>query len=412
MFVKPKRFRWRRLLSFATDIINKTPHRSDSLLTKVIKTLAVIDSFNTQMTKGGKSSALSSFFGDLGLAEMTNDQFVNLFYSTGLRESFTVTKIEVGDYVEIVKATRDDIGTLYFVEWHWGSRPEPSADFYYTPGFNFEKALSVLWENFNGRIHLGIVQDRHGNLKSTYSEIPEPKEYLFGKTRNLLEEFKAQHLLYVRDHIPRTYLFCGKQGIGKTSFCLRLAGLTGGRTLRIDACGLTTVGVSDLDFIVNGLCPNFLIVDDIDRAPDLTKSLPTLFSILSDFKRKHPNVTVAMTINDITQLDVALIRPERIDEIIELEPPDAGEREDILKGYLEAFSVTREVDLPKLVEATDTLTAAYLQEIALQLRYRPQDKVLKLVARMNELTKAKDDKKDEKGAKPDLWHRTSKDITG
>ena len=281
------------------------------------------------------------------------------------------------------------------MEWHWGSRPEPSADFYHTKGFDFEKALSVLWENFHGRIHLGITQDRRGNLKSTYSEIPEPKEYLFGKTKDMLEEFKDQHLLYVRDHVPRTYLFCGKQGIGKTSFCLRLAALTGGRTLRIDACGLTAVGVRDLDFIVNGLCPNFLIVDDIDRAPDLEKSLPTLFSILSDFKCKHPNITVAMTINDISKLDVALIRPERIDEIIELEPPDVEERSDILKGYLGAFKVTQEVDVQKLSEATDGLTAAYLQEIALQFRYRPQDKVIKLVARMNELAKAKEEKKKE-----------------
>lgn len=399
MFVKPKKFRWRKLLSFATDIINKTPSWNDSVLTKVIKSLAVIDSFNTQMTKGGKSTALSSFFGDLELEEMTNDQFVNLFYFTSLRDSFIISKIEIGDYVEIVKAHRPDIGTLYFVEWHWGSRPEPSPDFHYTHGFDFEKALSVLWQNFHGRIHLGIVEDRHGNLKSTYSEIPEPKEYLFGKTKAMLEEFKEQHLLYVRDRVPRTYLFCGKQGIGKTSFCLRLAGLTGGRTLRIDACGLTTVGVRDLDFIVNGLCPNFLIVDDIDRAPDLTKSLPTLFSILSDFKCKHPNVTVAMTINDINQLDVALIRPERIDEIIELEPPDEEERSDILSGYISAFEVTREIDLNKLAAATDGLTAAYLQEIALQLRYRSQERVLKLVARMNELAKAKD--KDEKKSKKD-----------
>ena len=118
MFVKPKKFRWRKLLSFATDIINKTPSRHDNLLTKIIKSLAIVDSFNTQMTKGGKSTALSSFFGDLDLEEMTNDQFVNMFYSTGLRDSFNITKIEIGDYVEIVKAHRPDIGTLYFVEWH------------------------------------------------------------------------------------------------------------------------------------------------------------------------------------------------------------------------------------------------------------------------------------------------------
>ncbi len=286
------KFSWRKVLSFASDILQKLPSRNDGILTVIIKSLAIVDSFNTQMSKG-KSTALFDYFGGLDLVEVTNAQFVSLFYSTGLRESFKVHKFELGDYVEVVKADHNGIGSLYFIEWHWGSRPEPSADFWHTKGFNFEKALEVLWDRFHGRIHLGIAQDRYGDLKSTYSEIPEPKDPLLGKTAAVLEEFKEQHLLYMKDQVPRTYLFCGKQGVGKTCFCLRLSQLTGGRTLRIDACGITAVGVKDLDFIINGLNPNFLIVDDIDRAPDLEKSRPTLFSILSDFKSKHPNVTVA-----------------------------------------------------------------------------------------------------------------------
>lgn len=382
------KFSWRKVLAFATDILQKLPSRHDGILTIIVKSLSIVDSFNVQMNKG-KSTALFDFFGNLDLVEVTNAQFVSLFYSTGLKDSFKISKFEMGDYVEIVRADHSWIGTLYFVEWHWGSRPEPSADFWHTKGFNFEKALEVLWDKFHGRIHLGISQDRYGELKSTYSEIPEPKDPLLGKTKAVLDEFKEQHLLYMKDQIPRTYLFCGKQGIGKTCFCLRLSQLTGGRTLRIDACGITSVGVKDLDFIINGLCPSFLIVDDIDRAPELEKSLPTLFSILSDFKCKHPNVTVAMTINDITKLDPALLRPGRIDEIIEFDPPDDEERRSIIQGYLDEFKVGVNVDLDKLVESTNGLTAAYLREIALQLRYRPQDRILKVITRMNELASPK-----------------------
>jgi hypothetical protein len=59
------------------------------------------------------------------------------------------------------------------------------------------------------------------------------------------------------------------------------------------------------------------------------------------------------------------------------------------------------------------LTAAYLQEIALQLRYRPQEKVLKLVARMNELTKAKDKKDDDPDllrGKKDPWRKAATPV--
>jgi hypothetical protein len=381
-----KKFKWRKLLAFSTDILTKIPSRQDNILVNSLKVLSIIDSFNKQIGKGN-STAISSFFLDLDLEEVTNAQFVSLFFSTGLHTTFTINRIEFGDFVDIVKATRSDIGTLYFIEWHWGSKPQPADNFYHTKSFDFNKSLAVLWEIFHNRIHLDLSQDNQNKaLKSNYSEIPSPQDCLFGNTIDKLNEFKEQHLLYMRDNVPRTYLFCGKQGIGKTSFCLKLAQLTEGRVLRIDACGLTAVSVKDLDFIIQGLGPDFLIVDDIDRAPDLNASLPTLFTILSDFKHKHPNVTICLTINDITKLDAALIRPGRIDEIIEMDLPTKEERKDILKGYLDTFGITKEVDLDTISNVTEGLTAAYLQEVALQLKYRTQDKVLILVKRMNELS--------------------------
>lgn len=107
-----------------------------------------------------------------------------------------------------------------------------------------------------------------------------------------------------------------------------------------------------------------------------------------------------MTINDITKLDPALLRPGRIDEIIGLNPPDGEERKSILQGYLNEFKVTGEIDLEKLIESTDGLTAAYLREVALQLRYRPQTKVLKVITRMNELASVKEKKEEPKCSEP------------
>ena len=120
-----RKLSWRKVLAFATDILQKLPNRSDGILTVLVKSLAIVDSFNVQMNKG-KSTALFDFFGDLDLVEITNAQFVSLFYSTGLRDTFTIRKFEMSDYVEIVRAEHLGIGTLYFVEWHWGSKPEPS----------------------------------------------------------------------------------------------------------------------------------------------------------------------------------------------------------------------------------------------------------------------------------------------
>lgn len=83
------KFSWRKILAFASDILQKLPNRSDGVLAIIVKSLSIVDSFNVQM--------------------------------------------------------------------NWGSRPEPSADFWHTKGFNFERALEVLWDKFHGRIHLGIT---------------------------------------------------------------------------------------------------------------------------------------------------------------------------------------------------------------------------------------------------------------
>lgn len=391
---KPKRFGWRQILAFSTDILPKLPSRGDGLLTTAVKILGIFDSF-TKVTHG-QSTALFEFFGSLELKEATNLQFVSLFFTTTLKNRFKIKHLPMGDFLDIVMASHPDIGTIYFLEWHWGGRPDYSADFWYTPGFNFEKAMKVLWDQFNNSIHIGIVHDSNkGEFQASYSEIPALTDPIYGKRIAELEEFRDQHLKYMRDKVPRTYLFAGKQGCGKTSFALKIAELTKGRTLRIDANGMTSVGTRDLDLIIQGLTPDFLMIDDLDRSTELEKSLPTLFSILTDFKGKFPNITVCITINDITKLDAALIRPGRIDELKEFNDPDAKDREEILRGYLKEFGVEGLEDISEIVTCTEGLTGGYLKEVALQLKYRPQPRVLKLVSRMKELATPKTETKDE-----------------
>jgi len=398
---KTKRFGWRQALAFSTDIIPKIPTHKDGIFGTIVKVLGIFDSL-TKITNG-KSTALFEFFSNKDLIEASNQQFVNSFFGTDLRNSFKVNHVPIGEFLDVVEASDPVIGTIYFLEWHWGGRPEYSANFWYTKEFSFEKTMGALWEEFHDRLHLGLVFDTsRSEIQVSYSEIPLMTDPLIGQLVLDLEEFKEQHLKYLHDKVPRTYLLAGKQGCGKTSFALQLAMLTCGRTLRIDANGLTSVGTKDLDLIIQSLSPNFLVIDDLDRCAELEKSLPTLFSTLTDFKGKFPNVTVCITINDITKLDAALLRPGRIDEIKEFEDPNATDREEILRGYLKEFGIEGLEDISEIVACTEGLTGGYLREIALQLKYRPQSKVLKLVSRMKELAAPKTEKKAEGPKGPEL----------
>lgn len=383
---------WRKALHIATDILPKLPSRGDGALTILIKALAIADSVDKFKNKS--SAAIFDFFDGLDAKSETNGQFVDLFFSTSLQKHFQIKRLKISDYTSVVKAT-GKLGTLYFIEWQWGSKPEMSCDFWHSPNFDFIQALGLLWTECSNRLHIALVKDKSDRIKTEYSTLPRTTDPLLGDSVAALEKFVTQHRKYLLDNVPRTYLFVGLQGTGKSTFALRAAEILDGRILRIDAQGVTTVGAKDLDFLFQGLKPDYVILDDIDRVADLAAVLPTLFTILTDLKHKHPKITVFVTINDITKLDPALVRPGRIDEVLDFNPLTREIRAEILQGYLKEFGASPIVPLDAVLDATEGLSAAYLREVALQFKYRSQEEILVKVKRMCELAEPKkeEDKK-------------------
>lgn len=361
------RLRW--ALTVASDIVPKLPERGDGKLSIAVKTLAILDSLNKTKTK---DNGLYHFFQKLDVTTQTNAQFVDLFFATSLKETFEIQKLNLTEYVDIIVATDEQIGTLYFAEYHWGASPEPSSDFWFSPGFKFSAALEKLWGSYGNGIHASM----NPKGRTTYSKISAPDSSIGSRGESRLKLFAERHAVYREKRIPRTYLLLGKQGVGKTTFALKFAGNR--RTLRIDARGLSTTAVQELGLILNGLKPDFMLIDDIDKVADLASALPTLLTTLATLKEQHADVTVVLTANSVAVLDAAFIRPGRIDEVLEFETPDEAERVEILRGYGMADPVL-------LATETAGLTAAYLRELALQRTLFPSVDVAPTVQKMKEL---------------------------
>lgn len=355
----------RKYLNVATDLLGKIPSRGDNTLTKIVKLLSIVDSFDKKL---GKENPLHSYFDNLDADSSTNQQFVDLFFSTPLKDTFNVRKISLSDYVTILIAKDDEIGTLYFIEYNWGPKPEPSSDFWVTPGFDFEKALARLWTIYHRGIHIGLKYEQKSDRpKTQYRDLVFTKDPIIGSAVERLDKLIESHRQAQADGFPRTYLFYGKQGVGKSTFATRLAQACGNRTLRVDARGLTHTGANDLSFLINGLKPDFLILDDIDRITEMQTALPMLLETLTDLKERHPSVTAILTANDVNAFDPAVVRPGRVDRVLEFEPPNAKDREVILRGYLAEFGV-KPLNMAPFIKATDGLTAAYIREVAIQVK--------------------------------------------
>ncbi len=373
----------RQYLSIATDILPKLPHIGDGPLTMLVKGLAIWDSFDKKL---GSDHALYEFFQKLGEVESQNNaQLVDLFFSTPLIKSFVVRRLKISDYTAVVIAEDAELGALYFIEYHWGSKPEYSNEFWHTKGFDFTKTLARVWTLYDQGIHINLKMV-HGRevLKTHYRSIVFTKDPIVGPATLRLDELIQKHRQYTADGFSRTYLFIGKQGVGKSTFATRMAQACGQRILRIDARGLTLAGATDLSFILNGLSPDFLIIDDVDRVADVPATVSTMLEMLSDLKDRHSSVTAILTANNIGAFDPAVIRPGRIEKVVEFEDPDAGERRTILAGYLTESSATC-VNVEPFVEATEGLTAAYIRDIAIQLKREEEGEVLKNIQQMKRL---------------------------
>ena len=75
------------------------------------------------------------------------------------------------------------------------------------------------------------------------------------------------------------------------------------------------------------------------------------------------NVVVIAATNRPDLLDPALIRPGRFDEIIYVPPPDKDARLAIFKVHMRRMPLAKDVDLGKLVEATESYTGADIEAV-------------------------------------------------
>lgn len=376
-----------KVLRVASAIIPKLPASGDSPLTIAVKLLGIADSAR-EVTKSGSNAALHDFFEGQDATVHTNEHLVSCFFGTDLQCVFTVSRLSMSDYCDVVRAHHPVLGTLWFVEWRYGARPEPSNDFWASRGFDFAGALEQLWELYSGRIHIALVERERGVRRSEYSAIPRCTDPLLGAGPDMLDRIVAKRRRYARDEVSVTYLFVGAQGTGKSTFAVRMAEVLGERVLRLDAASFTSSGLRDLDLVLEGLQPGMLIVDDIDRA-DLWSSLGTMLTTLTTLKAKRPALTIVLTVNHENRLDPAMLRPGRIDEIVDFEPPSADDRRQLLFQYARgagADPVTLTVaELDQLVAATEGMGAAYLRHFAIQLRYEAVSEVLAMVERRRRL---------------------------
>jgi SpoVK/Ycf46/Vps4 family AAA+-type ATPase len=377
----------------ASDLVSerKLPKRGDGVITHLVKFLSILDSANKYLNNEDEDyDKLESFIEEEGAEEMVNAHFVQMFFSTELNKKLDSEHMHLGLFESLLIARHQDLGTLY-IRLYMG---EPHKKFWHSPGFDFDGLLTILWGMYDGRIH--IEMGSHHESGVVYTTIPEHTDPLLGSANQKLDRTVKRHNAYIADGLSRTYMFLGIQGTGKSTFALHWAKETEQRgLLRIDANGMTGMSASDMRLILTSLKPDFVIVDDVDRAAGMERCLATMLGMMLDLKQMDFPVTMILTVNDESMFTRAFVRPGRVDEVIEFGLLEVTVRKALIAGYLPEFKVElSDEQLTELATAAEGLTGAYLKELALRCRYWEFDEVLESVEPMREIAGSDDDEDD------------------
>lgn len=373
---------YRRILALfqlGSELLGKIPKTGDSPLEVLAKLLAMGQA--AEKVYGGKSTVYADIFARYDLRERTSAPFVQLFFSSSMARGLKQRRHGVSEHLELIEVETADGERVFFQELRY-SRPEVSADFFHTPGFNFKAALDRLWKAFPHGMYLSTRPLRYGGSEPAFTALSAPrKDPITSKARDRITAAAEMHR--AREGEPYCFIAYGPPGTGKTQYAVGLCKAIGARLLLVDASALPQIGVQELGFLLDAVCPGFLLIDDFDRAPIEETRARVLF-LFKHFKDAHRDMTAAVTVNDPTKLDEALLRSERIDEAEAFDLPDLAERRELL-GLLMAAPRFDSADKDALADETEGFSQADLGGLVRRAHREPGAAALVAMKRLRAL---------------------------
>ena len=221
------------------------------------------------------------------------------------------------------------------------------------------------WEKVQ---HRYIVMEKMQVANSEYSESIHftKDEDIVGLKSAKADEYSGYLRKCMEAEIPRTILFYGPPGTGKSTIARAIADNLSLRTLRIRVEDVGNIDNSVIFEAIDIFKPDAVILDDLDRTHQQTHLLETM-----DRFHKHIKFVFA-TVNHKDQLDDALLRPGRFDEIVCIKTLDDEVVKKVCAGILGNTNA-------HLIEKMKTWPIAFIQEYVTRRRIMTEDEALKSV---------------------------------
>ena len=178
--------------------------------------------------------------------------------------------------------------------------------------------------------------------------------------------------------VKRSTLLGGTYGTGKTlaaAVASKLAVQAGVTHIYVPRADELAIAVQFAMQYANPAC--MIFCEDIDRvlAGERTVEMDDILNIIDGIDSKSSNIMCVLTSNDLEAINPAMLRPGRLDAVIEVTPPDAKAVERLLRAY-GGDTIAPETDLSRAGTLLNGSIPAVIAEVVkraklAQLRMQP-----------------------------------------
>lgn len=244
-----------------------------------------------------------------------------------------------------------------------------------------ERVKQLLWET-NKNSNLIMRSNRKAVLSSDETRIVfEPDDVFESMASQRAEDYSKYLKKCIDAGVARSVMLYGPPGTGKSTMARTLVELLNLRSFRIRIEDVGNIETSTIFEAIDIFKPDAIILDDFDRAHNQSM----LLEILEFFQ--HRVKVVIATVNSRNQLDEAIMRPGRFDEMVQIKQMDESVVRSILgEEHAEAFETVKEWPIAFIQE--------YVKRRKFMTQLEAEESIRELAMRVKRLDKYDEDAED------------------